>query len=307
MVMDKKIGFIGLGVMGAAFATRLINSGYTPIVYDVVPGLVEKLTELGAMAASSPKELAQSCDVVMMSLPNPAIVTNVFQGKDGIVSGAKPGTVVIDFSTIDPDTTRKNNKVALEIGISLLDAPVSGGAPQILVGMLTIMVGGDEEVFNNHLPLLELFGKSVYYVGESGCGNVVKLTNNMISLGNNMIAAESLVFGVKAGVKPDVLYNILCNSACRSFHLLNLFPALFQRKFEPGFKIDLGKKDLGLALDMAKSINSPLLVTSTVNQLMTAASAAGHGDEDCLAVAKLFEEWAGVQVEGEGKKSSVVI
>lgn len=306
-MIDKKIGFIGLGVMGAAFVTRLINSGYTPVVYDVVPEAVQKMADLGARTAVSPKEVAESSEVVMMSLPNPAIVASVFLGADGVLEGAKSGTVVIDLSTVDPESTRKNYKIALAKGISFLDAPVSGGPPQILNGVVTTMIGGDEEVFKAVLPLLELFGKSIYYVGGSGCGNVVKLTNNMISLGNNMMAAEGLVFGVKAGVDPDVLYNILCNSGCRSFHLLNMFPALFQRKFEPGFKIDLGKKDLGLALDMARSINSPLFMTTVVNQLMTAASAAGHGNEDCLAVAKLFEDWAGVQVEGEGKKSATTI
>lgn len=301
---DKKIGFIGLGVMGAAFATRLINCEFKPLVYDVVPDLVKKITDLGASAASSTKEIGECSDIVFMSLPTPPIVLSVFQG---VLEGAKPGTIVIDLSTVDPETTRKNYKLASEKGVKYLDAPVSGGAREILAGVVTFMIGGDEDVYKSCKELLEVFAKTIYYVGATGCGNVVKLTNNLISLGNNMIAAEGLVFGVKAGADPDVLYDILCHSGCRSFHLLNMYPNLLKRNFEPGFRIDLAKKDLGLALDMAKAINSPLAVTSLVHQLMTAASALGYGNNECITVAKVFEQWAGVEVKGEGKKTDVEI
>lgn len=307
MLKDKRIGFVGLGVMGGAFVQRLLNSGFTPVVYDVVPELVALYTSQGAKVASSPKELAQISDVVLTSLPNPPIVNSVIQGKDGILEGAAPGLVIMDLSTVDPDTSRKNYKAAKEKGVYYLDAPVSGGRPQILEGLMTIMVGGDEEIYEQGKSLLEVFANKTFYVGPSGCGSIVKLTNNLINITNNVIALEGLVFGVKSGCDPDILYNILCNSGCRSFALLNLVPGLLKRNFEPGFRIDLAKKDVGLALDMAKTINSPMFVTSAVNNLLTAASASGYGSEDVNATAKMLEAWAGVEVKGEGKKSGITI
>lgn len=301
-MVDKKVGFIGLGVMGSAFAERLLKSGYQVVVNDVAEKQVDLMVSMGATSEASPKDIAQQCDVVLTSLPNPSIVDAVYKGAGGLIEGAREGMVLIDMSTVDPDTTKRNYKLFKEKGVSLIDAPVSGGRPEILAGKLpSIMVGGDKEIVDVHMDLLKNFGSNIRYVGESGCGNVVKLTNNLISLAHNAIAAEAMVFGTKAGVDPDVLHDILSHSACRSFHLVYMYPNLMKRKFEPGFKLDLGKKDVGLALDLARNMGQPMLMTGTVYQIMSAVSALGYGNEDCLAVAKLYEEWAGIEVKGKGE------
>lgn len=299
--MAKKVGFIGLGVMGSSFAERLLKCGYEVVVNDVVQKQVDLLKKMGAESANFPKEVAECCDIVMTSLPNPAIVNLVYTGENGIIEGVRPGMVLIDLSTVDPDTTRNNYKIFKNKGVSLIDAPVGGGRPEILAGCLpSILVGGDKEVFEENIEYLKCFGNNIRYTGGSGCGNVLKLINNLISLTHNAIAAEALVFGTKAGVNPDVLHDILSHSSCRSLHLVYMYPNLLKRKFDPGFKIDLGKKDVGLALDMARNLGQPLILTSTVYQIMSAASALGYGEEDCVALAKLYEEWAGIEVKGEG-------
>jgi len=300
--MDKNVGFIGLGVMGTAFVQRLLEMKVVPIVYDVVPQKVELLVSKGAISADSPKDVAAQSDIVMTSLPDPAIVNKVHTGENGILDGVRKGMVIFDLSTVDPVTTRENYKKFAEKGASLLDSPVSGGPPEIIEGRLpSIMVGGDEEVFKQYVEYLKLFSNNVHYVGGSGCGNVVKLTNNLMSLTNNAIAAEAMVFGTKAGVDPDVLHDILSHSGCRSIQLVHMYPNLMKRNFEPGFRLNLGKKDVGLALDMAKSLNQPMFLGSIVFQVMSAASALGYGEEECIAVAKLYEKYAGIEVTGKGE------
>jgi 2-hydroxy-3-oxopropionate reductase len=246
-MLNKKVGFIGLGVMGTAFVRRLLEMKVVPIVYDVVPEKVQLMVSQGAISAGSPKEVAAQTDVVMTSLPDPAVVNQVYTGKDGIIEGVRPGMVIFDFSTVDPDTSRENYKKFAQKAVSLLDSPVSGGPPEIIEGRLpSIIVGGDKEVFEQNIDCLKFFSSNIHYVGGSGCGNVVKLTNNLISLTHNAIAAEAMVFGTKAGVDPDVLHNILSHSGCRSFHLVYMYPNLMKRNFKPGFRLDLGKKDVGL-------------------------------------------------------------
>ena len=297
----KKVGFIGLGVMGSAFAERLLKCGYDVVVNDVVQEAVDKMTAMGATSAASPKEIAEQTDVIMTSLPNSAIVNIVFNGPDGLIQSVKEGAVIFDMSTVDADTTRRNAKKFAEKGVTVIDSPVGGGRPNILQGNLpAIMVGGDKEVFEANKEYLECFGKNIAYCGDSGCGNVVKIINNLMSLSNNAIAAEAMVFGTKAGMDPDLLHNVLAHSSCRTLHFVYMYPNLMRRKFEAGFRLDLGKKDIGLALDMAKAMNQPMPMANTIYQLMTAASALGYGNDDCLSVAKVYEEWANIEVKGEG-------
>ena len=247
---------------------------------------------------ASPKEVAAKSEVIFTSLPNPAIVKEVCLGKGGLLEGASPGTIFIDMSTVDPETTRGLYKAVAEKKVKYLDAPVSGGPKEAETGKLVIIVGGDKDAFDKVKGILETLGSTIHYAGSSGAGNVVKLVNNVMSMGNILIAAEAFTLGVKAGVDGQTLFNIIRTSGGRSHHLEKRFPNVLARNFEPLFTVDLAKKDLGLALDVAKGLTVPLPATSVIHQLYSAVSSLGEGGLDCAAVIHLFESWAGVQVKG---------
>jgi 3-hydroxyisobutyrate dehydrogenase len=292
------VGFIGLGVMGSRMAKTLARGGYELDVFDIDRGKIGAVTAAGASAAGSPGDVARRSDIVFTSLPWPATVREVYLGAGGVVERARPDAILVDTSTVDPETTRAVHAAAAARGVGYLDAPVSGGYREAEAGTLVIIVGGDGDTFDRAKPVLEVLGASVHHAGPSGAGNIVKLVNNVMSMGNMLVAAEVFVLGVKAGMDAKTLFEILRGSAGRSYHFEKRLPNILARNFEPGFTVDLARKDLGLAVDMARSHDVPVPATSLLHQLYNASSALGDGKNDFASIVKLFESWARTEVRG---------
>ena len=295
-----KVGFIGLGVMGKRMAMNVLKGGYELTVSDLNKDAVKELVDAGAKEANTPAEVAEGKDVIFTSLPNSAIVEAVILGKNGVLQGAKEGAIVVDLSSITPKSIQNIAKKASEKGVEVMDAPVSGGAAGAEKGTLTIMVGGKTETFEKVLPALNHIGKKVNHVGDVGAGDTLKLVNNLL-LGANMVAvAEALALGVKAGLKPEVLYDIISQSSGGSYALTAKYSNFIAKgNFEPGFMIDLQYKDLQLAVDTAKDMKMPLVIGNLAQQMYEIARAKGLGTEDISAVLKLYEEWGNIEVREE--------
>jgi 3-hydroxyisobutyrate dehydrogenase-like beta-hydroxyacid dehydrogenase len=291
-----RIGFIGLGVMGGRMAATLARAGYSLAVHDIDPARAGALA--GAAACASPGDVAQRSDIVFTSLPLPATVRSVYLGADGVIAGARPGMILVDTSTVDPETTRTVSAAFAARGVQYLDAPVSGGWREAETGALVIIAGGDRDAFDRVRDVLAVLGPSVHYAGPSGAGSIVKLVNNVMSMGNVLVAAEAFVLGVRAGMEPQRLLEILRTSAGRSYHFEKRFPNILARNFAPGFTVNLARKDLGLAVDMAKSHDVPVPATSLLHQLYNACAALGEGSSDFAAIVKLYESWTHTEVKG---------
>jgi 3-hydroxyisobutyrate dehydrogenase-like beta-hydroxyacid dehydrogenase len=299
-----RIGFVGLGAMGGAMAGHLVKSGYTVTGYDVSAERVEAAVRAGVVRAASPAAAAGAAEIVLSSLPHPAAVRDAYLGADGVLAGAGPGTTLVDLSTVDPDTWKAIATAAAARGLDCLDAPVSGGPVEAASGGLVFLVGGEPAVLERCRPLFAALGSEIHHVGPLGAAQIVKIVNNVMTMGNVAVAAEAMVLGVKAGLDPQRLFDILSTSGGRSHHFLKRFPNVLAGDFAPRFSIALSRKDLGLAARLAESLGVPMLTTSTVRQVYEAAAAAGLDDQDMAAVTALFERWAGVQVRRERPPSS---
>lgn len=297
----RRVGFIGLGMMGGSMVRNLLKAGYVPNVFDIDQGKMNSFKTLGASTVTSLKGVAEKSDVVFSSLPDPATVRKVYLGPDGAIEGSSSGTILIDMSTVDPETSRSMYKVAAQRNVKYLDAPVSGGPREAEAGQLIVIVGGDKDAFDKCKDILGVLGSTVHYAGSSGAGNVVKLINNIMAMGNILVAAEAFVLGVKAGVDGQRLFDIIRTCGGRSHHFEKRFPNVLARNFEPRFTIDLAKKDLGLAVEMARNMAVPVPATNLIHQLYSVSSSLGEGQKDFASIIKLFESWAGIQVEGEKK------
>lgn len=294
-----KVGFVGLGKMGANMCANVMKGGHEVYAYDVFAPAIEKMVEKGAKAAASYEEMAGQVDAIMMSLPNAAIVSGAVQQ---MLAGAKPGLLIIDLSSITPNTIQKLAEDGAKKGVTVIDAPVSGGMAGAEAGTLSIMVGASDEDFKRALPLLECVGApdKIQHVGAVGAGDACKMVNNLL-LGVNMVAVgEALALGVKAGVDADTLYDVISKSSGSSYALTAKYKSFIaKRNFEPGFMIDLQHKDLGMAVDTAKAMRVPLLMGNVAQQVYDVARAKGMGGEDISAVIKLDEELYGVEVKGK--------
>ncbi len=297
MTDKRRIGFIGLGIMGSRMAKTLLRAGYALDVFDIDRGKVDELTAAGARGGDSPRDVARTADVVFSSLPFPATVKSVYLGPDGVLEGVRPGAILVDMSTVDPETTRAVSAAAGARNVRYLDAPVSGGYREAESGKLVIIVGGDRGAFEEVKDVLAVLGSTIHYAGPSGSGNIVKLVNNVMSMGNVLVAAEAFVLGVKSGMDGQTLFDILRTSAGRSYHFEKRFPNILARNFEPGFTVDLARKDLGLAVDMARSQDVAVPAMSLLHQLYNASSALGDGGNDFASIVKLFESWARTEVK----------
>lgn len=291
------IGFIGIGAMGRPMAVNLLKAGFHLTVYDLNQEAVQQLVEMGACSAATPKELAAGADVVITMLPNFGVVQSVLGGADGVLAGIRESAVIIDMSTVAPNQTRRMAALAKEKGVSYLDAPVSGGVGGAAKGALTIMVGGPAAVIDQVMGIFNVLGKKVYRVGDVGAGDTIKLVNNLL-LGVNMAAvAEAMVVGVKAGLDPQVLLEIISSSSGNSYALETKMPNFVMKgNFEPGFAINLQFKDLELATQTGKDLGVPLFLTNLTQQIFEQARAVGLGGEDISAVIKVWEKLAGVEV-----------
>lgn len=293
----QKVGFIGLGAMGRPMASNVLKAGYELTVFDVVKTAVEQMAEQGAKTAATPCEVAERCDVVLISLPNAKIVEAVMTGEDGLLAGAHKGQIFIDLSSVTPEHTRRMAKLAESKGVEYMDAPISGGVAGATSGTLTIMVGGSERALAQSQAILQVIGKKIFHAGSVGAGDAVKLVNNLL-LGINMAAvAEAMTLGVKAGLDPKVLLEIISVSSGRSYALEAKVPGfILKGNFEPGFAVDLQYKDLEMAVQTGKELGMPLLLTNVAQQVYETAKAKGLGRKDISSIITLSEETAQVTV-----------
>jgi 3-hydroxyisobutyrate dehydrogenase len=291
-----KIGFVGMGTMGGPMARRLASSGFAVRGFDVSAERAKQAAAAGVTLTKGPAEAARDADVVMSSLPDPAAVRRAYLGPDGVLSTIRPNATLIDLSTIDPETWREVAAAAKAKGVDCLDAPVSGGPLEAGNGKLVFLVGGDAAVLERVRPILLTLGTELHHIGPLGSGLVVKIVNNMMSIANVAVAAEAMVLGVKAGVDPKRLFEILSTSGGRSHHFLKRFPNVLAGDFTPNFGIGLSRKDIALALTMAGKLELPVPLASAVRQVYEAAHAEGFGGLDMAGVTRLYEEWAGVTV-----------
>jgi 3-hydroxyisobutyrate dehydrogenase len=299
-----KVGFIGIGVMGRPMTLNLLKAGHDVTIFARHPEKpeVQEVLQAGAKQAPSPRAVAMATEVVITMVPNSPQVEEVVTGPQGILEGARKDLVIVDMSTIAPSISRKLAEVAQTKGVHFLDAPVSGGSQGAINGTLTIMVGGDKEIFERVRPVLEAMGKkeNIIYVGPGGSGEVVKLINNMLVGTITTATAEAMVLGVKAGIDVETMTKIIGSSTGASWQLSNQFPLrAFNRSFQPGFMTDLLHKDLGLALNLAEENQIPVVMTALARQFFDLARAKGYGRDDYTSVLKILEDIAGVEVRSK--------
>ena len=296
-----RLGFIGTGNMGNPMAANLIRAGHQLTVHDLRREAATNLLEMGAEWADSPRDAVPGNEVVFTSLPVPRDVEVVLLGEGGILEGAGEGSIYVDLSTNSPTVIRRLHEVCAAQGISVLDAPVSGGTYGAAAGTLAVMVGGEERVFNQVKPALDAIGSHVVYCGDIGSGSVCKICNNLLSMGIGVLLSEALTMGVKAGVDLAVLADVIANSSGSCRRLTEKFPRfLFQGNFEPGFATALAAKDVRLATDLGREYGIPMDLANLVDQRHVEAMFRGWGAEDSDAVARIQEEKAGVQLRLNG-------
>jgi 3-hydroxyisobutyrate dehydrogenase-like beta-hydroxyacid dehydrogenase len=293
MTTKPTIGFIGTGKMGRPMIANLLAAGYPVVAFNRSPEPLELVEAAGARRASSVAEVAQAADTVITSLTNQQSVRDVYLGDAALAASARPGQIFIDTSTNDIPLMRE---VAEAHGAWFLDAPVSGGVPGAEAGSLTVMVGGDEDVYKSALPVLQVLGGNIHHLGPVGAGTAVKLVNQLL-VGINMAAvAEALVFGASAGADPQKILDVISSSFGGSRMLDRGVPLIQQRNFAPATPIDLIRKDLGIVLDAARENHLPLNIGRTVLDLFDRASAEGMGENDMTAIVVPLENDAGFKV-----------
>lgn len=292
-----KIGFIGLGIMGKPMSKNLLKAGYELIVMDRNQEAVGELAAAGARSAATPKDVAAQSDIVITMLPNSPHVKEVVLGENGIIEGAKQGAVVIDMSSIAPLVSREVGARLAEKGVAFLDAPVSGGEPKAIDGSLSVMVGGNQEIFDKCYPVLKSMAGSVVLTGDIGAGNVTKLANQIIVAINIAAMSEALVLASKAGVEPELVYKAIRGGLAGSTVLEAKAPLVMDRKFDPGFRINLHIKDLNNVLETSHEMGVPLPLTAAVMEMMQALRVDGMGDADHGSLIRYYEKMAKVEVK----------
>lgn len=292
-----KVGFIGLGIMGKPMSKNVIKAGYEVIIYSRTQSTIDELVAAGAIAACSPKEVAQESDVIITMLPNSPQVKEVILGENGVIEGAKKGTVVIDMSSIAPLVSREISQVLEERGIEMLDAPVSGGEPKAIDGTLSVMVGGKKEVFDRCYPVMKAMAASVVRTGDIGAGNITKLANQIIVAINIAAMSEALVLASKSGVEPELVYQAIRGGLAGSTVLDAKAPLIMDRKFDPGFRINLHIKDLSNVLETSHEIGVPLPITASVMEMMQSLKIDGLGDADHGSLVRYYEKMARIEVK----------
>ncbi|MFC1528803.1 2-hydroxy-3-oxopropionate reductase [Candidatus Latescibacterota bacterium] len=278
--MEKKLGFIGLGIMGKPMAKNLINAGYSLVVLDVNPAPVKELADLGATVAESPAEVAKNVSRIITMLPDGPEVEDVVFGKNGIIEAATSETALIDMSSISPTVTKKIAAALGEKDARTLDAPVSGGEPNAISGQLAIMVGGPDDLFNEMKPVFEVLGKSAVLVGDTGAGQTTKLVNQILVGIHIEAMGEAFLLATKAGVDQMKVYDAIKGGLAGSNVLNAKVPLMLDRNFKPGFKIRLHQKDLKNALEAAGTLGLSLPATEMVQEMIGALVERGKGDDD---------------------------
>ncbi|MBP1740470.1 MAG: 2-hydroxy-3-oxopropionate reductase [Deltaproteobacteria bacterium] len=297
--MIRRIGFIGLGLMGRPMTKNLLKAGYDLTVYDINREAVKEVLGLGAKEASSPKEVAESVDAIMLSLPADSEVEEVILGKDGILDGGRPGSVLVDMSTISPLTAKRMAEVLEKQEMEMLDAPVSGGQEGAREASLTIMAGGKPEIFERIEPVLQKLGKNVTYIGGHGAGQVAKAANQIIVGLTIEAVAEGLVFAAKSGVDPEKVRKALLGGYAQSRVLELHGRRMTDRNFVPGGKVRSHKKDIEIVMSVARELGMYLPGTALLSHLWNAVASQGGLDWDHSSVIKVLEVMSQTEVKGE--------
>ena len=293
--MPRRLGFIGLGLMGKPMATRLLEAGYTVAVHNRSQGAVRDLAGRGAIACTTSREVAERAEVVITMLPDAPDVELVLLGERGVLEGAAPGSVVIDMTTNNPEDSARLAARLWDKQVSMLDAPVSGGDVGARNGTLSIMVGGPRQTFEACEPILKVLGHTIVHMGpQVGLGGHAKLANQILVAVTLAGMSEALVYGAKAGIDPALLVEAMSAGLARCGSLDIKAPKVLAGDFQPGGKVDSQVKDLRYAMQMARKLKVSLPVTSIVNELFHAVQYAGRGDWDHAAIITLIEEFAGV-------------
>ena len=291
-----KIGFIGLGIMGKPMVRNIMKAGYTDVlVWNRSKAPMDEVVADGAIA-STPKEIGESCDVVITMLPNSPQVKEVMLGETGVASYMKPGAVFIDCSSINPVASQEIAAVLAERGVEMLDAPVSGGEPKAIDGTLSFMVGGKQDVFDAHKELLLTMGASAVRCGEVGAGNTTKLANQIIVACNIQALGEALMLAKKAGVDPELVFQAIKGGLAGSTVMNAKAPMMIAGNDKPGFKIDLHIKDLNNALDCAHTVGAPVPMTAQVQEIMQWMHNHEGGQKDHSAIAQYYEFLTGEKI-----------
>jgi 3-hydroxyisobutyrate dehydrogenase len=294
--MAVSVGFIGVGNMGNPMAGNVLKAPFPMTVFDTNPQAMENLVQAGARRAGSAREVLEQSEIVLTSLPASPEVEAIYLEPGGLVERARPGSILIDLSSVLPSTPRKIEPRARERGVHFLEAPVSGGVSGARAATLAIMVGGDAETLSRARPVLRAIGPNIFHVGPVGAGNTVKAINNMMACVNAVAMMEGLVLGVKAGLDPMTIYEVVKASSGGSKALERIPRALIPRNFEPGFKVQLMNKDLETFNTIAKELHVPVSFSNVAQRYQQAAMAAGLGDHDTSVVLTIIERLAAVEV-----------
>jgi 2-hydroxy-3-oxopropionate reductase len=292
----RKIGFIGLGIMGKPMALNLIKAGHSLTVYDIRPQPLKEVVAAGAKEGKSARDVAAQSEVVITMLPNSPDVKKAVLGKDGVLEGARPGLILIDMSSIAPMVSKEVAAEAKKKGVEMLDAPVSGGEPKAKDGTLSIMVGGKKEAFEKVEDILKAMGSSAVLVGDIGSGNVTKLANQVIVALNIAAMSEAMVLATKAGVDPEKVFQAIRGGLAGSAVLNAKVPLALDGNFKPGFRIELHIKDLANALDTAHEVGVPIPLTGGVMEIMQALKVDGKAGNDHGGIIQFYEKLAKVEV-----------
>lgn len=302
MESDKKIGLIGIGNIGQHFALRLLNQGYEVTVFDVNREAVERIAAAGATVAASAAELASKVDTILLSLPTPAIVKNVVSAPQGLIFGNQV-KLVVDMSTTGPDATRDIAATLSEENIELIGAPVSGGTANAEQGKLAIMAAGPRAAYDRMRPLFDVLGRSIFYLGEDpSLGQTVKIINNTLYATSLIASCEALVYGVKAGLDPQAMLDVINASSGRSFATLERIPqCALDGSFPLRFTVELLHKDVKMCMDDSERLGVPMHVNPVSRQFLAFAMTQGDGLKDNMEVLKHIENWAGVELRAPAK------
>jgi 2-hydroxy-3-oxopropionate reductase len=290
----ETVGFIGLGIMGKPMAENLIEAGYDLVAYNRTREKAEQLD--GATVSDTPREVAEQSDVIVTMLPDSPQVEEVLAGEDGVFEGVEDGDLIVDMSTISPVVSEELFEKAKERGASMLDAPVSGGDVGAIEGALSIMVGGSEEDFERALPLFEVMGGTVTHVGPVGRGQVVKAANQIVVALTIEAVSEALVLGSKGGVAPDKILDVLGGGLAGNKVMEGKREKMLEHSFDPGFRVELHHKDLGIALAAGREYGVTLPVTAIVDQMLETLKMRGRGDQDHSVLLALIEESSGHEI-----------
>ncbi|MCH8230798.1 MAG: 2-hydroxy-3-oxopropionate reductase [Chloroflexi bacterium] len=295
--MAERIGFVGLGIMGKPMAKNLVKAGYGLTVYDAFSSAaVDELIAEGATAASSSSEVASKSDTTIVMVPDGPDSEAVVLGENGLLEGASAGDLIVDMSSIAPSYSRSLQAACAEKDVNFIDAPVSGGEPFAISGDLAIMVGGSASDFERAKPLFDVTGKSSVLCGAIGAGNITKLANQIVVGANIHGLAEALVLATKAGVNPETVFDAIKGGLAGSNVMNAKGPMMFERNFEPGFRVELHYKDINNAVETANALDLPLQVTANLQQVLAALMAWGEGKNDHSAILHYVEKLSGVTV-----------